>query len=140
MKKCVLTISALFLLNSCVSQDMPNWEELPGEKCTLRTHRRGLMSTPAGTGEKNVRLRDSEAEKLRLYLQKFTEEAESSHVTYAPQTILNGEYFTLNFCTDVVVLNIGKSAKKQYVKKRTAADNELLRILRKRSDSRSMRR
>ena len=139
MKKSVIAVSALFLLNACVWQSMPDWEDLPGKNCTLSTHRRSLMPTTTGADEKSVRLRDSEAEKLRSYLQQFTEKEESSLVTYAPQTVLQGEYFTLNFCTDVVVLNIGKSSRKQYVKKRTAADNELLRILRKRSDSRAMR-
>lgn len=148
MKKYVLTITALFLLNSCVWQNMPDWEELPGEKCTLKTTRRSLVrkTNSSNAGEKAVKLRESEEEKLRHYLQKFTEETPEANKLnmqgeqYATtQTVLNGQYFTLTYVADEVILSIGKKERKQYVRKATAKDTEILSILRKRSDSRALR-
>lgn len=155
MKKYVLTISALLLLNSCVSQNMPAWEELPGEKCTLKTYRRSLVrkATPSSAGEKTVKLRETEEEKFRFYLQQFTEDTAETdryqfadnHLIvrgeqYAAQTALKGQHFSLFFVDDEVILSIGKKERKQYARKATAEDREILNILRKRSDSRSMRR
>ena len=155
MKKYVLTITALFLLNSCVWQNMPDWKELPGEKCTLKTTRRSLVrkTNSSNAGEKAVKLRESEEEKLRHYLQKFTEETPEANKAqhdanklnmqgeqYATtQTVLNGQYFTLTYVADEVILSIGKKERKQYVRKATAKDTEILSILRKRSDSRALR-
>ena len=143
MKMRWFTMAAVTLLSSCLFSGMPDWDDLPGEECSLVTHR--LLTSRADSAlmenkGKQVTLRESEKADLREYLRLFTEQAELSVVTYAPRTVLYGEYFYLNFQTDKVILNIGEGNRRQYVRPMTEADKNMLQLLRKRSDSRALKR
>lgn len=131
------------LLSSCIQQSMPDWDDLPGENCSLVTFR--LLSARADAAllteqGKKVTLRESEKARLRDYLRLFTEEAQATVVTYAPRTVLYGEDFSLNFQTDTVILSIGKGNRNQFARPIGEADKEILQLLRKRSDSRVLKR
>lgn len=143
MKMRWFTLAAVALLSSCLFSGMPDWEDLPGDDCSLVTHR--LLTSRADTSlmenqGKKVTLRESEKADLREYLRLFSEQAEVSMVTYAPRTVLYGEDFSLNFQTDKVILNIGAGNRRQYVRPMTEVDKDMLQLLRKRSDSRALKR
>ncbi|MBE6420142.1 MAG: hypothetical protein E7031_08425 [Akkermansiaceae bacterium] len=141
MKMRYLTVLAVLGLCCCVQQRMPAWESLPGENCTLATYR--LMPAKPAPADavpgKKVALRESEKEHMRTYLREFTEQGQISLATYAPRTVLYGDYFTLNFHPDLVILNIGKEDRTQYVRPISQQDQDLLKLLRKRSDSRALK-
>ena len=131
------------LLSSCIQQSMPDWDDLPGENCSLVTFRLLYARTDTGllTAQgKKVTLRESEKARLRDYLRHFTEQAQPTMVTYALRTVLYGEDFSLNFQTDKVILNIGSGNRRQYVRPMTEADKDMLQLLRRRSDSRALKR
>lgn len=88
---------------------------------------------------KTVNLRESEQDAIRLYLQEFTQTGTPTFVTHAPGTVFLGEHFSLNFKPTEVVLNIGKNERVQYARPRTRKDDEMLQLLRKRSDSRQLK-
>ena len=64
-------------------------------------------------------------------------------MTYAPQFVLSGERYSLNFGQDIVVLNIwqadGKGGR-QYSRRKCPADDEVLALLRRRTAERTLRR
>ncbi len=125
-----------------MQQGLPNWGDVPGAECSLVTHRLHLPLADAAASKhqgKPVRLRDSEAEQLRNYLIAFTEQGVKSVDTYAPATVLYGEHFSLNYRQDIVVLNIGRGERTQYARPITQADKDMLKLLRKRSDSRTLK-
>lgn len=143
MKAWVATIVGMGMLSGCIQQGLPAGDDLPGEDCRLVTHRLMLPKEPRSEGEvgnqgKQVVLRDSEESTLREYLVKFMQEGRASVVTYAPRTVLYGEYFSLNFHGDKVILNIGYGERRQFERKRTREDEQMLRLLKKRSDSRRL--
>ncbi len=143
MKMRWFTLVAGALLSSCIYQGLPDWADLPGDNCSLVTHRlltARADSSLAGNHGKKVTLRESEQAELREYLRVFTEQAEPSPATYAPRTVLYGDDFSLNFQMDMVILNIGEGNRHQYVRPITAADKDMLQLLRKRSDSRALKR
>lgn len=135
MKRAFLTGMAAAVLGACQWQQMPAWESVPGNNCNLTHYRLGV---PQGH-TKTVNLRESEQEAIRLYLQDFTQTGKPTLITYAPGTVFQGDAFTVNFKPEEVVLNIGKHEQAQYVRPRTQKDNEILLILRKRSDSRQLK-
>lgn len=147
MKRHLAAILAVLMLNACQWQTMPEWSDVPGQQCRLITHRIGVrVSRGDGVHYKEsenkgriVTLRESEEQKLRAYLQQFVEKGQRSYNTYAPRTVLYGHAFSLNFLTDTVVLNIGTGSQKQYTRPRGAADDAILQLVRKRSDSRSLK-
>lgn len=132
MKDWVATIVGVGMLSGCIQQGLPAGDDLPGEDCRLVTL--PLMPQP-----KQVVLRDSEEATLRDYLIKFTQEGTATVFTYAPRTVLYGEYFSLNFHGDKVILNIGYGERQQFERKRTSKDEQVLKLLKKRSDSRRLR-
>ena len=142
MKRNLAAILAVLMLNACQWQTMPEWSDVPGQQCRLITHRIGVRVSPGDATQNQgriVTLRESEEQKLRAYLQQFVEKGQRSYNTYAPRTVLYGHAFSLNFLTDTVVLNIGAGSQKQYTRPRGAADDAMLQLLRKRSDSRSLK-
>ena len=147
MKRHFAALLAILMLNACQWQTMPEWSEVPGPQCRLVTHRIGVRVSQEdavngkGTDSKGrvVTLRESEEQKLRAYLQQFVEEGQRDYNSYAPRTVLHGNAFSLNFLTDTVVLNIGTGEQAQYVRPRCTEDDTMLYLLRKRSDSRSLK-
>lgn len=142
MKLRVAALIVICTLSSCMQQGLPDWEDVPGAECSLVAHRLHLPLADAAAPNhqgKPVRLRDSETEQLRNYLRMFTEQGDVSVVSYAPATVLYGEYFSLNYRQDIVVLNIGRGERTQYVRPITQADKDMLKLLRKRSDSRTLK-
>lgn len=125
-----------------MQQGLPDWDDVPGAECSLVAHRLRLplanAAAPSQQG-KLVRLRDSETEQLRNYLRSFTEQGSISVASYAPGTVLYGEYFSLNYQQELVILNIGRGERVQYVRPLTQADKDMLKLLRKRSDSRTLK-
>ena len=135
MKKCLLSVLAMVGLSCCVQQSMPAWEDLPGDNCTLSVvSPRRLQST------KFVTLRESEKEQVRAYLREFTEQGEITHAAYPQRTVFSGEYFSLNFVEDWVILSIGKKERTQYARHITQQDKDMRQLLRKRSDSRALKK
>lgn len=132
MKAWVATIVGIGMISGCIQQGLPTGDDLPGENCRLMTL--PLMQQP-----KQVVLRDSEMATLRDYLVTFTQEGTASVVTYAPRTVLYGDHFSLNFHGDKVILNIGYGERRQFERKRTREDEQILKLLKKRSDSRRLR-
>lgn len=145
MNKWGRTCIAMVLLTGCLQQNMPTPEELPGKECKLVTNRllAPVMATQnqdtLKTG-KPIALRESEEERLRQYLAEFTKTGQISYTTYAPRTVLYGEYFTLNFQQNTVILSIGKKEKTQYERARRAEDDAMLKLLRKRSSAHAISR
>lgn len=142
MKRHLAAILAVLMLNACQWQTMPEWSDVPGQQCRLITHRIGVRVSPVDATQNQgriVTLRESEEQKLRAYLQQFVEKGQRNYNTYAPRTVLYGHAFSLNFLTDTVVLNIGTGNQSQYIRPRGAEDDAMLQLLRKRSDSRSLK-
>lgn len=125
----------MVMLGACQWQQMPAWESIPGNDSKLTRYRLGM---PKGH-TKTVNLRESEQEAVRVYLQELTQTGTPTFVTHAPGTVFQGDYFSLNFKPKEVVLNIGKHERAQYARPRTEKDDEMLQLLRKRSDSRRMK-
>ncbi len=141
MKKSLLSVLAMVGLSCCVQQSMPAWEDLPGDNCTLSVVSPRLLKTKAdaASSAKPVTLRESEKEQVRAYLREFAEQGERSHATYAQRTVFSGEYFSLNFVEDWVILSIGKKERTQYARHITQQDKDMRQLLRKRSDSRALK-
>lgn len=143
MKTWVSAVVALGMLSGCIQQGVPHRDDLPGAECRLVTHRLVMpqMSSTEQDPEtlgKKVALRESEEAQLRDYLVRFTEQAPRSIVTYAPRTVLYGETFALNFHSDKVILNIGYGTRQQFERARTREDDNMLKLLKKRSNSRTL--
>ena len=76
-------------------------------------------------------------------LEELADEGELTPITYAPQFVLSGEYYSLNFGQEVVVLNIRQangSSGRQYSRRRCPADDEVIALLRRRTAERTLRR
>ena len=142
MKQCLLSVLAMVGLSCCVQQNMPAWEDLPGDNCTLSIVSPRVLKTKSDTtaSAKKVILRESEKETVRDYLREFTEQGEITHATYPPRTVFSGEYFSLNFVEDWVILSIGKKERTQYARRITQQDKDMRQLLRKRSDSRALKK
>lgn len=142
MKRPGIILAVVLLLSSCLWQGQPNWEKIPGKECKLVTHRLALPQTAeSGTQQgKIVALRESEARQLRDYLLRFTESGMLTEDRFAPKTVLIGSEFELNFQHKQVILRLGSGTGKQYVRLRTAEDDAMLQLLRKRSDSRQLKK
>lgn len=140
MKKSLLSVLAMVGLSCCVQQNMPAWEDLPGDNCTLSVISPRLLKTKSDAAPaKHVTLRESEKEQVRAYLREFTEQGERSHAAYPQRTVFSGEYFSLNFVEDWVILSIGKKERTQYARHITQQDKDMRQLLRKRSDSRALK-
>ena len=138
MRSYLTAIAAALLLVGCSQVGEMNWAVMPGADSYVLEYGTGRLPR-----QKKVNLRESEKALLRTYAQELAEEGEITPVTYAPQFVLSGEHYSLNFGQDVVVLNIWQadgSNGRQFSRRRCPADDEVLALLRRRTAERTLRR
>lgn len=138
MRSFLTAIAAALLLAGCSQVSEIDWAVMPGADSYVLEYGTGALPR-----QKKVNLRESEKVLLRTYAQELAEEGELTPITYAPQFVLSGEYYSLNFGQDVVVLNIRQadgSSGRQYSRRRCPADDEVLALLRRRTGERTLRR
>ena len=138
MKKVFLPLATAVLLASCSQQADINWDVLPGSTNYVLEY--GESGIPR---QKKVNLREQELEQLRTYMQELVNEGNISPVTYAPATVLSGENYSLNFNRELIILNIWNEENKdgcQFTRKRTQSDDDLQELIRRRTNSRKLKR
>lgn len=129
-------ISLLFAA-ACTQVTAPDWSTLPGADSYVLEYGHGVPR------QKKLSLRESEKAQLRDYMRELAEEGSSTPISYAPQYVLSGEDFSLNFDQDVVVLNLRSSAGApggQFARPRSQADTAVLDLLRRRTATRALPR
>lgn len=138
MRNYLTAIAAAILLAGCSQVSTVDWAAMPGADSYVLEY--GTSAVPR---QKKVNLRESEKALLRTYAQELADEGELTPVTYAPQFVLSGERYSINFGQDVVVLNIWQAdgnGGRQYSRRRCPADDEVLALLRRRTAERTLRR
>ena len=138
MRSFLTAVAAAILLAGCSQVSTVDWAAMPGADSYVLEY--GTSAVPR---QKKVNLRESEKALLRTYAQELAEDGDITPLTCAPQFVLSGEYYSLNFGQDVVVLNIWQAdgnGGRQYSRRRCPADDEVLALLRRRTAERTLRR
>lgn len=137
---CSLALMTAFWLSSCTSTVYePDWSLVPGGSNYVLEYNRGVPR------QKKLVLRESEQAALREYMQEMVTEGNVSLVSYAPSLVLSGECYSLNFTDRYVVLNIwqeegGSGDGCQYVRPCSEKDEEMLKLIRRRTSARALPR
>ena len=137
MKRYFAILSGLLFTAACNQVAGPDWAALPGAESYVLEYGTGVPR------QKKLSLRESEKTLLRSYMQELADEGSSIPVSYAPQYVLSGADFSLNFGQDVVVLNLrsaGNTPGGQFARPRRESDNAVLDLLRRRTSTRSLPR
>ena len=100
MKRYFAILSGLLFTAACNQVAGPDWSALPGSESYVLEYGTGVPR------QKKLSLRESEKTLLRSYMQELADEGSSIPISYAPQYVLSGADFSLNFGQDVVVLNL----------------------------------
>lgn len=134
----VVMLSVAILASSCsTSIPEPDWSLVPGGSNYVLEYNKGIPR------QKKLSLRESELADLRSYMQEIVDEGNINLVSYVPSLVLSGECYSLNFSGKYVVLNIWKNEGEegcQYVREYGEKDAELLKLIRRRTSTRSLKR
>lgn len=126
----------MLFATACTQVAGPNWSALPGGDCYVLEYGNGVPR------QKKLSLREREKSLLRDYMQELADEGDTRPVSYAPEYVLSGAGFSLNFGQDFVVLNLRSTGSSggQFSRPRSGTDAAVLDLLRRRTATRMLPR